>query len=162
MKADLYIGIDPGASGAIAVVDAKGVFIECWDMPTVVTIINGRPKRRTMPEMLHAELKQYTGRCKAVVERVGPMPKQGVTSMFAFGEAFGLIRGVLIGMNIPCELVSPYVWRKSLRVPEGKDGSRARAAQMWPGAAKEFARKKDNGRAEASLIAEWGRLHLDL
>jgi crossover junction endodeoxyribonuclease RuvC len=77
--------------------------------------------------------------------------------MFAFGESFGLAKGVLAGLAIPTSTVTPGKWKKSMQLNAGKDGSRAKAAQLWPTQAGEFKRVKDDGRAEACLIAEYSR-----
>lgn len=152
------IGIDPGASGAVAILQKDGVFVHVFDMPAVEVKIGGKSKRRVSPEMLAAELKLYADQgATAWVEHVSAMPGQGVSSMFAFGESFGLARGVLAGLRVPTYTVPPAVWKRAMQLNSGKDGSRAKAAQLWPEQAGEFKRVKDDGRAEAALIAEWGR-----
>jgi crossover junction endodeoxyribonuclease RuvC len=109
------------------------------------------------PYLLADELRLYNVfGTRAVVELVNAMPGQGVTSMFAFGHAFGLACGVLAGMGIPCELITPAKWKRDLKVNPGKDGSRLMAMTLWPEHAGEFKRVKDDGRAEAALIAKWG------
>jgi crossover junction endodeoxyribonuclease RuvC len=108
--------------------------------------------------MLASELRLYADQgAVAVVEQVGAMPNQGVTSMFAFGESFGLVKGVLAGLGVVTSTVTPGKWKKALGVNAGKDGSRAQAAQRWPFQAHEFKRVKDDGKAEACLLAEWKR-----
>lgn len=152
------IGIDPGASGAVAILDAKGDLVHVFEMPAVEVKIGKAFKRRVSPEMLAAELKMYADQgARAWVEHVSAMPGQGVSSMFAFGEAFGLARGVLAGMQVPVYTVPPAVWKKAHALNPGKDASRAKAAQIWPAQAGEFKRVKDDGKAEACLIAEYGR-----
>ena len=161
MTNKFLIGIDPGASGAVAIVTAAGELVHVFDMPAVEVKIGGKNKRRVSPEMLASELKLYADQgATAYVEHVSAMPGQGVTSMFAFGEAFGLARGVLAGLRVPTYTVPPAVWKRALQVNAGKDGSRAKAAQLWPSQAGEFKRIKDDGRAEAALIAEWGRTNV--
>ena len=152
------IGIDPGASGAVAILKKTGQLVHVFEMPAVEVISGGKAKRRVSPEMLAAELQLYADQgAIAYVEQVGAMPGQGVSSMFAFGEAFGLARGVLAGLKVRTYTVTPAVWKKSLQLNSGKDGSRAKAAQFWPDQAQEFSRVKDDGKAEACLIAEYGR-----
>lgn len=152
------IGIDPGASGAVAILQHDGKFVQVFDMPTVEVKVGGKAKRRISPEMLVAELKLYTDEgAVAWIEHVSAMPGQGVSSMFAFGESFGIARGVLAGLRVPTYTVPPAVWKRALQLNSGKDGSRSKAAQMWPASAGEFKRVKDDGRAEAALIAEYGR-----
>ena len=151
------IGIDPGASGAVAIIEDTGKLVHVFEMPAVEMVVGGKAKRRVSPEMLAAELELYAYQgARAVSEQVGAMPGQGVTSMFAFGESFGLAKGVLAGMKIPTTTVTPGKWKKALQLNSGKDGSRAKAAQIWPASAGEFKRVKDDGKAEAALIAYWG------
>lgn len=151
------IGIDPGASGAVAILQENGSLVQVFDMPTVQILVGGKNKNRISPEMLAAEIRLYKVHAtKAYIEQVSAMPGQGVTSMFSFGESFGLARGVLAGLGIPCELVTPAKWKRDLRLSAGKDISRARAASLWPEQAQEFKRVKDDGKAEAALIAYWG------
>lgn len=152
------IGIDPGAAGAVAILEA-GKLVQVFDMPVVEVQVGGKAKRRVAPEILASELRLYNvADTVAVVEQVGAMPGQGVTSMFAFGQAYGLVLGVLAGLWIPTTTVTPTTWKKALKLNAGKDGARAKAAQLWPAQAGEFKRVKDDGRAEAALLAYW-RLH---
>lgn len=149
------IGIDPGAAGAVAILEA-GKLVQVFDMPVVEVQVGGKAKRRVAPEILASELRLYNvADTVAVVEQVGAMPGQGVTSMFAFGQAYGLVLGVLAGLWIPTTTVTPTTWKKALKLNAGKDGARAKAAQLWPARAGEFKRVKDDGRAEAALLAYW-------
>jgi crossover junction endodeoxyribonuclease RuvC len=151
------IGVDPGASGAIAILEDNGKLVHVFDMPSVEIITGGKAKRRVSPEMLAAELRLYADQgAVAYVEQVGAMPGQGVSSMFAFGQAFGIVLGVMAGLAIPTQTVTPGKWKKDLKLNGGKDASRAKAAQVWPAQAGEFKRVKDDGKAEAGLIALWG------
>ncbi len=85
------IGIDPGAAGAVAILEPDGSLVQVFDMPAVEVTVGGKAKRRISPEMLAAELRLYNVHATcAYIEQVGAMPGQGVSSMFAFGEAFGL------------------------------------------------------------------------
>ena len=152
------IGIDPGAAGAVAILE-NGRLTQVFDMPVVEMTVGGKAKRRVAPELLATELRLYNlADTVAVVEQVGAMPGQGVTSMFAFGQAYGLVLGVLAGLWIPTTTVTPASWKKALKLNTGKDGARAKAAQLWPAQADQFKRVKDDGRAEAALLAHW-RLH---
>jgi crossover junction endodeoxyribonuclease RuvC len=151
-------GIDPGASGAIAIIQSdSGKLIDVIDMPVTELEVGGKTKRRVSPVFLQSELAFYADDARAVVELVNAMPGQGVTSMFAFGEALGIVRGVLAGMKVPVDLVTPAKWKRDLKLNPGKDGARAMAANLWPDKADLFKRAKDDGRAEAALIAHWGR-----
>lgn len=151
------IGVDPGAAGAIAILESTGKLVHVFDMPAVEVVTGGKTKRRVSPEMLAAELRLYADQgAVAVVEQVGAMPGQGVSSMFAFGQAFGIVLGVMAGLAIPCQTVTPAKWKKDMKLNTGKDGARAKAAQIWPSQAGEFKRVKDDGKAEAALIGLWG------
>lgn len=158
MNWEYCIGIDPGAKGAIAIVDRRSGLVDVIDMPTVEVKIGNAMKHRVSPEAIASELRMFAPTSLAFIERVGAMPGQGVTSMFAFGEAYGLVRGVLAGMSIPCTTVTPAVWVKAMRVAAGKDGSRQRAMELYPAHAHLFKRVKDDGRADAALVAAWGML----
>lgn len=151
------IGVDPGAAGAIAILEDGGKLVHVFDMPSVEIVTGGKAKRRVSPEMLAAELRLYADQgAVAYVEQVGAMPGQGVSSMFAFGQAFGIVLGVMAGLAIPCQTVTPGKWKKAMNLNAGKDAARAKAAQVWPGQAGEFKRVKDDGKAEAALIGLWG------
>lgn len=149
------VGIDPGVSGAIALLEGNDL-VMVFDMPTVEIKIGQSMKNRVAPELVVAELRTYAPYASAFIEKVGARPGQGVSSMFAFGEAYGLVRGVLAGLDISCTTVTPAVWTKAMRVTPGKDGSRQRAMELWPDKAALFKRVRDDGRADAALIAAWG------
>ena len=156
------IGIDPGANGAVAILDANTHdLVQVFDMPSMEITVGGKTKKRVAPYLLADELRLYNVHgTRAIVEQVSAMPGQGVSSMFAFGEAFGLARGVLAGMAIPTELVTPAKWKRDLKVNPGKDGARMLACTLYPRHAGEFKRVKDDGRAEATLIAHWLRVSI--
>lgn len=151
---DYYIGVDPGLDGAIAVLDRDGDLVQIYDMPTVEVKVGKSMKRKVAPAAIADELRMYLmSHCVAVCESVSARPGQGVTSMFGFGRSLGVVEGVLAGMSIPYELVPPATWVKHMRVSPGKGGSRQRAMEIWPAKAGEFKRVKDDGRADAALIA---------
>lgn len=149
----IYIGIDPGLSGAIAVFDMENGHLSVLDMPTVEIIRNGKKKREVNAQMLATIMRNVDGDARAVMERVGAMSKQGVTSVFSFGRSAGIVEGVLAALMIPTTIVTPQTWQKAASVRGGKDGSRQRAAELFPNYAGLFARKKDDGRADAALMA---------
>lgn len=152
------LGVDPGVSGAIALLEGA-VLIDVFDMPIIETQVGKKKKRRISPEILAVELEKYADSIeKAYIEDVHAMPGQGVSSMFAFGEACGLVRGVLAGLKVPVRLVSPSTWKRGMGLQAGKDASRGMAARLWPGSAGTFKRRCDDGRAEAALIAYWGSI----
>jgi Holliday junction resolvasome RuvABC endonuclease subunit len=142
------LGIDPGSvSGAWAVIYDNGE-MSCGDLPVV---------DRTIDPAAFARLVRALGPCRAVVEQVAAMPKQGVSSTFAFGRGFGCILGVLGACEVPITMVTPGKWKRTFGLDSDKEKSRALAIRTWPASA-QFARKKDAGRAEAALIARWGSM----
>lgn len=149
----IYIGIDPGLSGAIAVFDMKKGHLSVIDMPVVEVERNGKKKRELSPAMLAHVLGLIGKPSTAFVERVGAMPGQGVSSVFSFGRSLGTIEGALAALQIPMTLVVPQAWQKACGVRGGKDGSRQRAAELFPNFADLFSRKKDDGRADAACLA---------
>lgn len=139
------MGIDPGLKGAISFYfpDApERVSVE--DMPVVAGMVDAV----TLAQRV-AQLRPDV----AIVELVGSMPGQGVSSTFKFGEGCGVVRGVLAGLNIPVHYASPQRWKKHFRLSADKEESRRRALELFPVSGAAFARKKDDGRAEAALIA---------
>jgi crossover junction endodeoxyribonuclease RuvC len=136
----IIAGIDPGLSGAVALLDAEsGSVIDCLDMPVHELRRGGKMKRELDAHSLAAAL----GRDRighAFVELVGAMPGQGVSSVFAFGKSFGVVIGVPAALGVPFTLVAPVVWKRALSVPAAKDGARARASQLLPASAYHWTR----------------------
>jgi crossover junction endodeoxyribonuclease RuvC len=152
------IGVDPGLSGAIAIMSAESLKI--FDMPTMTVERNGKAKRQVSASELAELLYVYTGKdCHVYVEKVSAMAGQGVTSVFSFGRSFGMIEGILAAFKMPVTYVSPATWVKAVGRGQGKDASRARAMELFPENQADFKRVKDDGRSDASLIAYWGKHH---
>lgn len=140
------LGIDPGSSGAIALYwPSAPHMIIAEDVPTVDGTIDPAALARRLEEARPAV---------AMIELVGAMPKQGVSSTFKFGVAFGMVRGVIGASYIPMHMVTPAKWKKHFRLSSDKEEARALATRLWPSASC-FSRKKDHGRAEAALIARY-------
>ena len=153
-----HIGIDPGLSGAIAVLTDDSLQIH--DMPTMTVDRNGKAKRQVSANELAELLNLYAGKdCHVYVERVSAMAGQGVTSVFSFGRSFGMIEGILAALKMPVTFVAPATWTRAIGRSPGKDASRARAMELFPHYEYFFKRVKDDGRADAALIAHWGRKH---
>jgi crossover junction endodeoxyribonuclease RuvC len=150
------IGIDPGISGAIAVFE-DGVLICVVDMPTLKIASGKTMKSHISAVSLMDILDGGYPRNEAhiVVEKVGAMPGQGVTSMFNFGRSAGIIEGVVAALRMPHTYVTPATWTKAVGRAAGKDASRMRAMELFPAKADLFKRAKDDGRADAALIAYW-------
>ncbi len=152
------IGIDPGLSGAIAIISPESLKI--FDMPTMTVERNGKAKRQVSASELAEMLYLYSGRdCHVYVEKVSAMAGQGVTSVFSFGRSFGMIEGILAAFKLPVTYVAPATWVKAIGRGQGKDASRARAMELFPSDQDQFKRVKDDGRADAALIAYWGSRH---
>ena len=148
------IGIDCGLNGAIAVLD-DGKLVLVRDMPTLTVDINKKSKRQVSPQLL-AEIIGNLKPDQAIVERPAARPGQGVTAMFGFGRSLGVVEGVLAALNVPVTYVAPATWTKAMGKAAGKDASRQRAIELFPAMSEYFKRVKDDGRAEAVLIAMWG------
>lgn len=143
------IGIDPGKNGAIAVIYGDIVRVQVFDIQEYSKIL------------FNVHNMDDTIRC--VVEKVNAMPGQGVTSMFNFGQNFGLIQGLLIAYNIPYELVTPQKWKKEFGVTSDKNTSIEVCQRLFPAEdlrATERCRKPHDGIAEALLMAEYARRHM--
>ena len=147
----MRIGIDPGISGAIAVLSDTNELIATYDMPLL-------PKSKSKNQVNAAALaKIISGHLPATayLEAVSAMPGQGVTSMFSFGTSYGICQGVLAALNVPMVLVRPQAWkaRAGLKGSE-KDMARTLAQRLYLQA--DLSRKKDIGRADSILIARYG------
>lgn len=150
------IGVDPGASGAIALV-VDGFLHQVVDMPTVTVTRNAAQKRQVSPAGV-ADIIRSMKPDSAIVEKVGAMPGQGVSSMFSFGRSVGIIEGALAALQVPATFITPPAWQKAIGSAKGKDGSRQRVMELFPRDSHLFARVKDDGRADAVLIALAGAL----
>lgn len=148
------IGIDCGLNGAIAVLE-DGKLVAVHDMPTLTVEINKKTKRQVSPNLLAVVIESIKPDF-AIVERPAARPGQGVTAMFGFGRSLGVVEGVLAGLSVPVTYVAPATWTKAMGKAAGKDASRQRAIELFPSMSEQFKRVKDDGRAEAALIAMWG------
>lgn len=145
----IYIGIDPGKSGALAFIEPEHVDVSVY----------------TFDERAYAELLESASGydCRCCLERVGAMPKQGTVSMFHFGENFGFIQGLLTAFRIPYELVTPQKWKKEFQITGDKNSSLAVCKRLFPDVSlrkSDRCRKDHDGMAEALLMAEYARRRL--
>jgi crossover junction endodeoxyribonuclease RuvC len=145
------VGIDPGLSGAVAFLDGEEL-VEVVDMPVVTP--KGRKPRVDVGGL--ASVLAAWAPVEALVERVGPAPGAGVSSMFRFGYGAGAIEGVLAGLGIEVVLVAPTVWKPAMRLGSDKGRARAEAQRLFPALASLFDRVRDDGRAEAALLGLYG------
>jgi crossover junction endodeoxyribonuclease RuvC len=148
-----FIGIDPGITGAIAVIDGAGRVLVVADLPTIQSG-NGKVKRAISGIGIYAILRPWmAGRMLVALEKPGSMPGQGVASMFSMGESFGVIRGVLEAHAVPYTTERPAGWKKSMGLSKEKELVRAWALRAHPEVAGDLLRKKDHNRAEAIALA---------
>lgn len=147
------LGVDPGLDGAFAMIESSLDLLQVRDMPVAKS---GTGTRREVVPVLLAELIRAWRPDMAWVEKVHAMPKQGVSSMFTFGQGYGVVLGVLAALDVPVHLITPGTWKRGLGLDAAKHGARAMAMRMFPCDAALFSRVRDDGRAEAALIAYRG------
>ena len=152
----LIIGIDPGISGAICFFE-DGQVKEIIDMPVMA---EGKKNKRQIngPQTYNEILKRINKFQKkdiiVVIEQVSAMPGQGVTSMFNFGQSFGVIKGICSALSIPIYFVRPTKWKKHFNlIKTNKDASRTKVIEVYPEISSKLSRKKDSNKADAILIA---------
>ncbi len=152
------IGIDPGISGAICFFK-DGKIIDVIEMPTMSE--GKKNKKQVNGNQLYNEIKLKLSSSSeenvaVVVEHVTAMPGQGVTSMFNFGQSFGLIKGICSAMQLPIHFVRPTKWKKYYNLLNtSKDASRSRAIEIFPKVSEKLKRKKDSNKADAILISSY-------
>ena len=152
----IIFGIDPGVSGGISVLENKKV-IEVFDMPTMID--GKKSKRQVNGAQVTNIIKEKLDKNKeiiVVVEHVNAMPGQGVTSMFNFGQSFGVIKGISSALSLPIYFVRPMKWKKHFNlIKTNKDASRTKVIQIYPEISSKLSRKKDSNKADAILIARY-------
>jgi len=152
------IGIDPGISGSICFFE-DGKIIEVIEMPTMSE--GKKNKRQVNGAQIFNEIdmrinKDDKNNIRVVIEQVSAMPGQGVTSMFNFGQSFGILKGVCSAMRLPMFFVRPAKWKKHFGlINSEKDASRTKAIEMFPYFSKYLSKKKDANKADAILLANF-------
>ena len=153
------IGIDIGSKGALALLSPTGDLLEIEDMPI---LRDGPANRPNVNAPLLASIVYRWQATTAFVEFVSARPGEGPTGAFSFGRSKGVIEGVCAAAGVPVAFITPSSWKRAVGIPPGKDGAkdaaRSEAIRRWPSQAALFARVKDDGRAEAALIAVAGML----
>ena len=154
----LIIGIDPGISGSICFFE-DGKILEVIEMPTMT---EGKKNKRQVNgaqiynEILKKNKKKEKQNIRVVIEQVSAMPGQGVTSMFNFGQSFGILKGICSAMQLPMYFVRPAKWKKYYNlINSEKDASRTRAIEIFPYFSSQLSKKKDSNKADAILIASF-------
>jgi len=149
----LTLGVDPGLTGALALLDSDGMPEFVADLPVIrdrsLAWIDGGALQSMLLEVLHGRP------CRAVVERVSAMPRQGVASVFTFGVGLGSILGTLQTLRLPLEFVTPATWKRALGLSSDKRESLDKARLLFPCAELHLA--KHDGRAEALLLAHFAQ-----
>ena len=154
----LIIGIDPGISGSICFFE-DGKILDVLEMPTMTDgkknkkQVNGAQIYNEISTKIRGIEKQNL---RVIIEQVSAMPGQGVTSMFNFGQSFGILKGICSAMQIPMYFVRPAKWKKYFGlINSEKDASRTRAIEMFPYFSSQLSKKKDSNKADAILIASF-------
>ena len=154
----IIVGIDPGIAGAICFFSDVKV-IDVIDMPTMAS--GNKNKKQINASQIFNEISMRIKKYKSenvnvIVEQVSAMPGQGVTSMFNFGQSFGVLKGVCAAMQLPIFFVRPAKWKKYYDlINSQKDSSRVKAIEMFPKFSSMLSRKKDTNKADAILIANY-------
>ena len=150
------IGIDPGLSGAIAILESNKV-LDIFDIPVMSE--GKKNKRQLNSALLVNLLKENINKeeeVAVVIEQVNAMPGQGVTSMFNFGQTFGALKGICAALELPIFFVRPSKWKKHFElINSSKDSSRTKAIEMYPKLSTQLAKKKDVNKSDAILIARF-------
>ena len=154
----LIIGIDPGIKGAICIFK-NGKILDVFDMP--IMPVGKKNKSQVNGSQIYNEIQKAIidedkKDIKVVIEQVSAMPGQGVTSMFNFGQSFGVLKGIFSAMQIPMDFISPVKWTKYFNlIITQKDSSRTKAIEFFPYISHKLSRKKDANKADAILIASF-------
>ncbi len=154
----LIIGIDPGISGSLCFLE-DGIIKDVVEMPTMIE--GKKNKKQVNGSQIYNEIIERIKliekkNIKVVIEQVSAMPGQGVTSMFNFGQSFGILKGICSAMQLPVYFVRPAKWKKYFNlIKSEKDASRTRAIEIFPYFSTQLSRKKDSNKADAILIASF-------
>jgi len=154
----LVIGIDPGISGSICFFQ-DGKIIDVIETPTMTE--GKKNKKQVNGSQIFNEISKRIVKIdkkdiKVVIEQVSAMPGQGVTSMFNFGQSFGILKGICSAMQLPMYFVRPVKWKKYFNlINSEKDASRTKAIEVFPYFSSQLSRKKDSNKADAILIASY-------
>ena len=152
----IIIGIDPGVSGAICIL-TDGKITEIYEMPTM---IDGKKNKKQVngaeiTNIINKELVNEKD-VNVVIEHVSAMPGQGVTSMFNFGQSFGVLKGICAALKLPVHFIRPVKWKKHFNlINTEKDASRTKVIEVFPYISSKLSKKKDANKADAILIARF-------
>jgi crossover junction endodeoxyribonuclease RuvC len=145
-------GIDPGLTGALAVLDFQDFVLHLWDTPTVSVQVGDKIRKRCDPDAFVAALSRHP-LDYALIENVQSTPNDGHVGAFTFGKVTGIAIGCCAGLDIPLASVSPAKWKMAMQVPADKKASKTRASGLFPNCTAGWTREMDHGRSEAAIIA---------
>ena len=154
----LIIGIDPGITGSICFFE-DGKILDVVEMPTMTE--GKKNKKQVNGSQIYNEIKKRIEKIdkkdiKVIIEQVSAMPGQGVTSMFNFGQSYGILKGMCSAMQLPMYFVRPAKWKKYFNlINSEKDASRTKAIEIFPSFSSQLSKKKDSNKADAILIASF-------
>jgi crossover junction endodeoxyribonuclease RuvC len=150
----MIIGIDPGITGAIVLIQSDGTFVDAMPTPSIKT---GKASR-VNAAAIHGFIDQYQPMIKhCYIEQVGAMPGQGTASMFSFGHSAGVVEGLIAGMGIPYSKITPQSWKKTYGlIGKDKDAARSRAVELYPSLRLLDQKGKGQAIADAIFIARHG------
>lgn len=151
----VVVGIDPGVQPVMARIDSGGAVD--FNEDTSVNVKRGATKKREPEPRLIANILRRWAPDLVIVERVTGRPGESVAAVGSFMRARGMLEGVCAGLGIPCELVAPNVWSRDMKLRKGDDAGRLRALELMPALAQALATKSSHNRADAFLLALWGR-----
>lgn len=169
-----FVGVDPGLSGGLALLNHDATRVKTWPMPVSTIVTGGKPRREVnnhaLASLVQDIVLSFDDNCVVTIEQVSASPQMGVTSAFNFGQAYASVKACFAFFTmtnehlIRVEGAIPSRWKMFMKVSspaatttELKRIARAKATQLWPRSRGEFELAKDDGRAEAALLAEYGR-----
>ena len=158
----IIFGVDPGVSGAVSILRNKEV-LDVFEMPTMIDgkknkkQVNGSELTNIIANTIDLKNTEFKkDEVVVVVEHVNAMPGQGVTSMFNFGQSFGVIKGICAALRLPIYFIRPTKWKKHFNlINTNKDASRTKVIEVYPKISGKLSRKKDSNKADAILIARY-------
>lgn len=169
-----FVGVDPGLTGGLALLNHDATRVKTWPMPVTIIKTGGRTRKEVNPyalmKLVEDILLSFDDNSIITIEQVSASPQMGTVSAFNFGAAYAMVKAAFAFHTmtnehlVRVEGAIPSVWKRHMRlhagvtITETKTLSRKKAQEMWPRSHQEFIQSKDDGRAEAALLAEYGRL----
>jgi crossover junction endodeoxyribonuclease RuvC len=156
----LILGVDPGIEGALALYDTTvEKIVSIWDMPTKSIMVSGKARKAVCPHGV-VDMFRAIAATHAVIEKVGGIRGQSASAAFNFGAGYGAIMAAAAALDIEIDNPAPILWKAKLKVPAKKEFAIAKATEMVPYMRDQWPLKKHDGRAEAAMLALYGRRHV--